>query len=146
MRWSGNRPSSLGLRWRLAGWVTLVTLLCTSVAFVAVYRGTGTQLRHQIDREISGDAGEFADNLALAHGNSPKRVAEAARRYVATRPFSASSTLLFACRAGGGTVTNRPELFGLASPDEGETPAEQEKENRLSAQLLTAGVGYSTVG
>ena len=146
MRWSGNRPSSLGLRWRLAGWVTLVTLLCTSVAFVAVYRGTGTQLRHQIDREISGDAGEFADNLALAHGNSPKRVAEAARRYVATRPFSASSTLLFAVVPGGGTTTNRPELFAQASPDEGEKPAEQEKENRLSAQLLTAGVGYSTVG
>src|ERR1017187_6193211 len=128
MRWSGNRPSSLGLRWRLVGWVTLVTLLCTSVAFVAVYRGTGTQLRHQIDREISGDAGEFADNLALAHGNSPTRGAEAARGSVAPRPFSSSSTLVFAVVPGGGTITNRPELFGQASPDEGETPGEQEKE------------------
>ena len=49
-----DRLSSLGLRWRLAGWVALVTLLCTGIAFVAVYSGTGTQLR-QADR--SGDLG-----------------------------------------------------------------------------------------
>jgi two-component system, OmpR family, sensor kinase len=145
MRWFRSLPPSVGLRWRLAGWVTLVTLLCTGIAFVAVYRGTGTQLRHQIDREISGDAGEFADSLAIVHDTSPKRVAEAARRYVANQPFSASSTLLFAVVPGGGTSTNRPELFAQAAPDEGETVAEQEKENRLSDHLLTAGLGYSTV-
>jgi two-component system, OmpR family, sensor kinase len=145
MRWPGNRPSSLGLRWRLAGWVTLVTLLCTSIAFVAVYRGTGAQLRHQIDHEISGDAGEFADNLSLPRTSSPKQVAEAARRYVANQPFSAGSTLLFAVVPGGGTSTNRPELFARASPDEGESLVEQEKENRLSGRLLTAGLGYSTL-
>src|ERR1039458_493168 len=114
-----SRRSSLPLRWRLAGWVTLVTLLCTGIAFVAVYRGTGTQLRHQIDREISGDASGFADNLVLTRGGSPRQVAEAARHYVADQPFSASSTLLFAVVPGEGTSTNRPELFGRATPDEG---------------------------
>ena len=52
-----------GLRWRLAGWIAVVTLVCTGIAFAAVYRGTGTQLRRQIDQEISGDAAEFAHNL-----------------------------------------------------------------------------------
>ena len=55
-----------GLRWRLAGWFTLVTLLCTVIVFVAVYRGTGTQLRAQIDHEIAGDAAELAHNLMAA--------------------------------------------------------------------------------
>jgi two-component system, OmpR family, sensor kinase len=140
-----RRRPQLPLRWRLAGWVTLVTLLCTGIAFVAVYRGTGTQLRHQIDREISGDARGFTDDLVLTHGASPKQTAEAARHYVADQPFSASSTLLFAVVAGAGTSTNRPELFGRATPDGGESQAEQDEENRLSARLLTAGAGYSTL-
>ncbi len=139
------RVSALGLRWRLAAWVTLVVLLCTGIAFVAVYRGTGTQLRHQIDQEISGDAGEFADNLALVKSSSPGRVAAAARRYVRDQPFSASSTLLFAVVPGAATTTNRPELLGRATPDQGETQAQQERENRLSARLLSVGDGYSTL-
>ncbi len=145
MRGPGDRLSSVGLRWRLAGWVALVTLLCTSIAFVAVYRGTGTQLRKQIDQEISGDAGEFADNLAMVRPSSPRRVAAAAERYVSDQPFSASSTLLFAVVPGGGTSTNRPELLGKGPRDEGETVAQQERENRLSARLLTVGDGYSTL-
>src|ERR1700676_4466535 len=110
MRRSPIRFSSLGLRWRLAGWVTLVTLLCTGIAFIAVYRGTGTQLRHQIDQELSGDAGLFAHNLALADRSSPRHLEEAATRYVRAQPFSASSTLLFAVVPGFATSTNRPEL------------------------------------
>ena len=43
-----------GLRWRLTGWIALVTLICTGIAFAAVYRGTGAQLRSQIDNELSG--------------------------------------------------------------------------------------------
>jgi two-component system OmpR family sensor kinase len=139
------RFSSLGLRWRLVAWVTLVTLVCTGIAFVAVYRGTGTQLRHQIDQEISGDAGEFADNLALVKSRSPARVAAAARRYVRDQPFGVSSTLLFAVVPGAAASSNRPELLGQGLPDAGETQAQQAQENRLSARLLTLGSGYSTV-
>src|SRR5271168_3686655 len=95
-----HRVAPFGLRWRLAGWVALVTLACTGVAFVAVYRGTGTRLRHQIDGEIAGDAGEFAHNLALARSSSPRGAAEAAGRYVNDQPFSASSTLLYAIVPG----------------------------------------------
>ncbi len=72
-----------GLRWRLAGWVTLVTLLCTAIVFVAVYRGTGAQLRRQIDKEIAGDAAELAHNLAAAHARTPRQLAAAATRYIA---------------------------------------------------------------
>jgi two-component system, OmpR family, sensor kinase len=126
-------------------WVAVVTAICIGIAFVAVYRGTGTQLRHQIDGEIAGDSAEFANNLTVAHARSAREVAAAATRYVRDQPFEASSTLLFATVAGEPTSTNRPELFGHPAPDEGETVAEQDAEDRLSAVLLRVGDGYSTV-
>ncbi len=146
MRPVRDRLARVGLRWRLAGWVAAVTLICTGITFVAVYRGTGTQLRQQIDAEIAGDASEMAHNLALVGARTPKRVAEAATRYVGDQPFSASSTLLFALVPGAGTSTNRPELFAGAAPDSGESAAQQNQENRLSQRLLTVGDGYSTLG
>jgi hypothetical protein len=44
-------------------WVAVLMLVCTGITFVAVYRGTGTQLRHQIDQEIAGDAGALSRTL-----------------------------------------------------------------------------------
>jgi two-component system, OmpR family, sensor kinase len=141
-----ERLSRLGLRWRLAGWVTLVTLACTGIAFVAVYRGTGTQIRHQIDQEIAGDSRELAHNLGLANAGTSRALSEAATRYVRDQPFSASSTLLFTLVPGAGTSTNRPELFARGgAPDNDESPAQQREEDRLSARLLTASNGYSTI-
>jgi two-component system, OmpR family, sensor kinase len=134
-----------GLRWRLAGWFTLVTLLCIAIVFVAVYRGTGTQLRRQIDQELAGDAAELAHNLTLAHPRTPRQLSKAATRYISDQPFSASSTLLFVFVPGARPSTNRPELFESQPPNDGETVAEQEQENRLSAQLPVAPDGYSTL-
>jgi two-component system OmpR family sensor kinase len=140
-----DRFTNLGLRWRLAGWVTVVVLACIGIAFLAVYRGTGTQVRRQIDTEIAGDAGEFAHNLVLADPHSSRQAVEAATRYVRDQPFSASSTLLFAVVPGAGTSTNSPELFQGGPPDSDETVAEQDQENRLAARLLTVGDGYATL-
>jgi signal transduction histidine kinase len=134
-----------GLRWRLAGWIAFVTLICTGIGFLAVYRGTGTQLRRQIDQELSGDAAELAHNLAGARVRSPAGAARVAGSYVHNQPFSASSTFLFAIVPGAGTATNRPELFVHARADNGETQVEQAQENRLSQQLLSAPTGYVTL-
>jgi two-component system OmpR family sensor kinase len=145
MRLAPNRLADVGLRWRLAGWIALVTLICTGIAFAAVYRGTGTQLRQQIDKEISGDANELAHNLTPAGATTPTGVFNAASRYIRDQPFSASSTLLFTLVPGAGTSTNRPELLAPSAPDNGETRAQQAVENRLSGQLLTMRDGYSTL-
>ena len=74
--------SRAGLRWRLAGWVAVVVLACTAVTFAAVYRGTGTQLRGQIDRELGGASASLAHALRSPHSSSPQRVAQAAARYI----------------------------------------------------------------
>jgi signal transduction histidine kinase len=134
-----------GLRWRLAGWFVFVTLLCTAIVFVAVYRGTGSQLRGQIDHDLVGDAAELAHNLMAANARTPRQASAAASRYIGAQPFSASSTLLFVLVPGAATSTNRPELFGNPPPDDGETVAEQDQENRLSARLLVPAEGYATL-
>ncbi len=140
-----NRLRGVGLRWRLAGWVAILILVCLGIAFLAVYDGTGTQVRQQIDTEIAGDASEFAHSLALAAPHSPKAAAAFATRYVRGQTFSASSTLLFLIVPGAGTITNRPELFQREAPDHDETATEQAQENHLSARLLRVGDGYSTL-
>jgi signal transduction histidine kinase len=134
-----------GLRWRLTAWVAVVMLLFAAVIFLAVYRGTATQLRQQIDRGLAGDAGEFSHNLRLLDEDSPRALAAAARSYVHDQPFGASSTLLFAVIPGAGTSTNQPELLGNATPDNDETLAEQDQENRLAHRVLSVHGGYSTV-
>jgi two-component system OmpR family sensor kinase len=145
MRRLRDRPAALGLRWRLAGWISLVTLICIGIVFVAVYRGTGTQLRGQIDREIGGDARELAHNLLDSRARTARALSQAAARYVRDQPFSASSTLLFAIVPNAPTSTNRPELLSPSAPDNGETVPEQDQENRLSARILAAPESYSTL-
>ncbi|HEX8714294.1 MAG TPA: hypothetical protein VF706_01900, partial [Solirubrobacteraceae bacterium] len=79
MRALRGRFRRVGLRWRLAGWVAVVTLVCTGIAFFATYRGTGTQLRRQIDGEISGYAKGLSHGLARTGVSTPQRArAEAA--------------------------------------------------------------------
>jgi signal transduction histidine kinase len=143
-----RRLAPLSLRWRLAGWIALVVLISSAITYAAVYRGTATQLRAQIDREIHGDVGELAQAVRSAGARGPGAVAAAARRYVLSQPFSASSTLQFVLVQGKGRaqiVANRPELLGATHPDNGESAAEQAQENRLSRQLLTVHDGYSTL-
>jgi two-component system OmpR family sensor kinase len=146
---SGTRVARHGafgsLRWRLAAWVALVVVLSTGVAFVAVYRGTGTQLHNQIDREIAGDADELTHALTSSGARTPHEALAAATDYIRGQPFDASSTLLFTLVPGAGTATNTPELFGRATPDDGESAAVQAQENRLAHRLLSAGYGYSTL-
>jgi two-component system OmpR family sensor kinase len=158
-----TRPTlPTGLRWRLSASVAAVVLICTAISFLAVYRGTGTQLHHQVDREIAGDLDELARAVSITD-RRPQGAAAAARSYMLGQPFSASSTLQFAIlmRAGsaakGGsrsaeaqssgseTIANRPELFGQVSPDHGESAVEQVRENGLSQQLLSVHDGYSTL-
>ena len=145
MRSLARRLAPRGLRWRLAAWFTLVMVLCTGIVFVAVYRGTGTQVRQQIDRELSGDAAEFAHNLRAADPGSYAELVEAAKGYLRTQPFSASSRLLFVTAPGQQTISNSPELVAARAPDDGESASIQRSENALALSLVRAPERYTTV-
>ena len=140
-----ERLARVGLRWRLAGWVTLVVIACTGVTFAVVYRSTGSQLRAQVDRTLSAQAADLSHSLSSDRGRTPVQVAQAASRYIRSQPFSASSTLLFAIIPGAGTSSNRPELFSGALRDADDTPAQRLREECLSGRVLGARPGYSTL-
>ncbi|HEX5308497.1 MAG TPA: HAMP domain-containing sensor histidine kinase [Solirubrobacteraceae bacterium] len=145
-----------GLRFRLGAWVAVVVLASCALTFAIVYSSTGSELRHQIDRDIAGEQSELAQaalaGRSAAAGSSPgarraraQAISRRATRYIEAQPFKANSTLLFVIVPGARTSSNRPELFSPEHADNGETLAEQEQENRLAAKLLTVKEGYSTL-
>jgi len=135
-------PASL--RWRLTIWVAAVMLISAGVIFVVIYEDTGTELRNQIDRNITSDTSQLGHLLGSLHGQNPGRVAVVAQRYISAQPYTASSTLLFALVPGEATVSNHPEVFAAAGPEEGETLQEQARENAVGRELLTPRIGYWT--
>lgn len=140
-RASAMAPGSL--RWRLTGWVVVVLLVSSAITFVAIYRGTASELRGQIDGELSRDAAAFMRSVQSA--KTPAAVARSAEGYVSAQPFRATSRLLFLSAPGVGAVTNEPELLGLAPGDDREPRGVQARENRLAHALVLEHAGYSTV-
>jgi two-component system, OmpR family, sensor kinase len=132
-----------GLRWRLTAWVAAVLLIASGVIFAVVYLNTGMQMRSQIDRDIAGDAAQLEQAVAPLAGHTPKQIAEAANRYVTAQPFSGTSTVLFVLVPGQQTVSNHPEVFGNAPPENGETAAEQSQEDLGGERLRAPRLGYS---
>ncbi len=133
-----------GLRWRLTIWVAGVMVVSAAVVFLVVYQDTGTQLKTEIDQDITGDTIQMLQSVDALSGQTPVRIASAAARYIRAQPYNATSTLLFVLTPGGQHVSNHPELFGGGAPDEGETEAEQQIENVEGAKLLVPHLGYST--
>ena len=133
-----------GLRWRLTAWVAGVLLVSAAVVFFVVYQDTGSQLKSEIDRDISGDTGPLLQSLHPLSGQEASRVRGAATRYVRGQPYTATSTLLFALMPGVGTTSNHPEVFGGGAPSPGETEAEQRLENAQGRKLAVPRLGYST--
>jgi two-component system, OmpR family, sensor kinase len=132
-----------GLRWRLTAWVAGVMIIAAGVVFAVVYVNTGTQIKSQIDRDIRSDNTQLAQSVRRLAGQTPEQIAAAAGRYVGAQPFRATSTLLFVLVPGARTVSNHPEVFGTAGPDDGETQSEQARENGSAVSLRHPRIGYS---
>jgi two-component system, OmpR family, sensor kinase len=142
-----SRPQlRLGLRGRLTAWIVAILMLAVGASFVAIYRGTGQQLRARLDRDLRAQAGAFAAALP-ASSASPAQMERTLSRYVRDQPFTPSSQLLYAKLPNGHVVTNEPELLGLpGTPDhEQESPATQHAENAEGRALQSAPPGLSTV-
>ena len=124
----------------------MVLVAAFAVTFVAVYRGTGTQLQGQIDRELRADAAAFARSVGPTDGRAEAgELAKEGLRYVAAQPFRATSRLLFVQVPGHPTETNEPELLGLTGTAADEGAASQRSETELAKGVLGARTGYSTV-
>jgi two-component system OmpR family sensor kinase len=124
-----KRPSDIdvpavGLRGRLAFSIALIMLAALGLTYVAVYRGTGSDLRDQIDRDLTGKVESLARSLVAGPTLDTAGYTVRARNLVLTQPFGPDSQLIAISVEGGGTATNQPELFGL--PGEPGTPGDDE--------------------
>jgi two-component system OmpR family sensor kinase len=134
----------MSIRWRLAAWVTGVLLITSAAIFAVIYQQATAQLHSQIDGDVADDVSQLAQSVRELGPQPSRAVLRDVRRYVLAQPFTGTSSLLFAIVPGAGTVTNHPELLGAARPDDGETEAEQQRENVLGRALLTGAPGQST--
>jgi two-component system, OmpR family, sensor kinase len=119
-------------------------LIAAAVVFVVVYTSTGNQLQGQIERDIAGDTTQLSQYLRPFQGQPPERLAANANRYMRAQPYSSTSTLLFVLIPGVAPVSNHPEVFGSARPENGETETDQASENASGLKLRVPKFGYST--
>ena len=138
------RSLPAGLQWRLTAWVAGVMLVAAAALFVVVYQYTGSQLRGQIDRDISGDTQQLSQTLRPLSAQTALGVTAAATRYMRAQPYTATSTLLFVIVPDAPTASNHPEVFGGGATDPGESAADQARENAAGHALLVPHLGYST--
>jgi signal transduction histidine kinase len=132
-----------GLRARLSVSIAVILVAAVSVTFLVIYRGTGSTLRGQVDTELREEAGSF--DRGLGHAGTADALATAGRRYVRAQVFGPSARLLIVTLDGGRTVTNDPELVGLARDPDRESARVQRREDIQARRLLTAPTGFSSV-
>jgi signal transduction histidine kinase len=136
-----------GLRARLALAISLILVATLGTAFVATYRGTGTQVRNQIDDDLRTDA--QAVDQQLGYDTRPRALTDAADTYLQERlSFGTPPTARFYLIKvhDGGDVSNLSEL----NPEEGDTRVGRDvlgprRESDEARALRTAKLGFSTV-
>jgi two-component system, OmpR family, sensor kinase len=134
----------VGLRWRLVAWVSAAMVCVCAVVFVVVYQQTGSQLRSQIAEDTHGDVTELSQTLRTLRPRGSAEISRRLRRYIDSQPYNDASALLFAVVPGYGTISNYRELFGSHHPDDGESVAQQQHENRQGHALLVGPAGPRT--
>jgi two-component system OmpR family sensor kinase len=128
------------LRWRLIAWVIGVMLVVSAIVFVVVYEQTGSQLQAQVDDDVRGDINQLSQTVrSLGPPDAGRRYLELTR-YLTARPFTGTSTLLFAVVPDHGTVSNHAALFDFSTPS-GDGTAKRRDQERLGRALLRGPAG-----
>ena len=134
-------PWFRSLRARLALAIAVILVAALGTAFVATYRGTGTQVQAQIDQDLRQEASAFEQKLPLLRVTRA-RVTKAAQSYIEDQVTSTVAPRLYVVRvAGGGIVSNLPELNPADSPG----VAGPHRESPEARALRTAPLGFSDV-
>ena len=136
--------SRLSIRWRLVAWVTGVLLAGLAVLFVVIYEQTGSELRSEIDHDVAGDVSQLSQAVKSTQTDSPRTLLREMTAYLRAQPFTGASSLLFISVPGHGATSNHPELVSTGTPDDGETAAEQDRENALGRAMISGPTGLST--
>lgn len=125
----------IGLRGRLAASIAVILLVALSVTFVAVYRGTGADLRGRIDDDLEREVASLARSLDQGAPPPAPQLRKRAQRLIRARPFGPTARVLSISIPGAGIVTNQPELLGLRP---GPAREGHEAEEREQARMLVS--------
>ena len=142
----GSRvPWFRGLRARLALAIAVILVAALGTAFVATYRGTGTQVQAQIDQDLRQEASAFEQKIPV-YRVTRRRVTRVAQRYVADQVTFTVTPRLYVVRvAGGGIVSNQPELNPADSVTIDRDVAGPHRESPEARAVRTAPLGFSDV-
>jgi len=142
-----RRPRLGGLRARLTLLLAAILAAALGLAFAATYRGTGAQVRGQIDQDLREDVDAFTAQGVPDGAPTPGEVERRARAYVRDQPsFGPLARLFVVSVPGRPVVTNEPALIGVSgAPDEAELPSRKTREGRQALALRGARTGFSTV-
>lgn len=141
----GSRvPWHRSLRARLAIAIALILVVALGTAFVATYRGTGTQVQAQIDQDLRQEASAFEQKIPILRVTR-RHVTRVAQRYIADQvTFSVAPRLYVVRVAGGGIVSNQPELNPVDSVAIRDV-AGPHRESPETRAIRTAPFGFSDV-
>jgi signal transduction histidine kinase len=132
-------------RTRLTIAIAAILLAALVGTFFAVYQRTGSDLRGQVDRDLSEDVSGLAQHIGTAQGASADEVSRRAQSYINSQPtFGPSSELLVVKVGDAPLATNEPELLGVGR-EPGEKRSESDAEAQQAKQILAAPDGYSTI-
>jgi two-component system, OmpR family, sensor kinase len=129
-------PLPSGLRAQLALAIGLVTVLAVGVTFLALYGGTSSRLRAQIDAQLRTQAAEWRQFTARKNLSTPTGLERAATQFVAAQRYHAEALIIVVQVNGGQRVTNNRELVAREARDEG---------FREATGLLDSPAGLATV-
>jgi two-component system, OmpR family, sensor kinase len=124
------------LRAQLAIAIALVTAVGVGLSFVALYSGTTSRLRAQIDAQLRTQQAEWRQFAASTDISTPAALRSAAARFIAAQRYHAEALIIAVEAAGGPIVSNDSEVLAKeeARPSGPHEPTE----------LLNAPTGLST--
>ena len=136
----------MGLRTRLAVTIAAIVLVAAGATFATVYRGTGSRVRDQIERDLSTEVDSLASRLAERGPAGRGSTLLRARRSIASEPaFGPSSRLVVLDVPAAGIATNEPELLGLGGARSEESASDRHREAGEARAIRDAPLGLSTV-
>jgi signal transduction histidine kinase len=125
------------LRAELAVAIALVTAIGVGASFLALYSGTSSRLRAQLDAQLHTQAAEWRQATAAADLSTPRAVDATARRFISAQRYHAEALIISVQARGGHTVTNDSELLAREQ--------ERERSSPEARGLLDAPAGLATV-
>jgi two-component system, OmpR family, sensor kinase len=125
-----------GLRAQLALAIALVTAIGVGASFVALYNGTGSRMRAQIDSQLRTQADEWKMFSSHANISTPALLEHTARQFIADQRYHAESLVIVVQVAGGPTVSNDRSLVAREKA--------RERTERERIGLLDSPTGVAT--